>query len=572
MNSKQLNAITYNTTIGDSAFRLKAAEDAIPALQHDLNRLRGKAESQWREFAARLAAWTSRDVGETVRPVGIEQDLREARLINVIAVVLTVTELALTFFISLVFAVSAPFLLLVAVVSIFALKVGLLTLWRNDRQPQQTRRRLRRFVIAPSLAVTMLSLTALVFARTAGLFALLLLPFINLAICALSLGILGLSAGLFALGFLMSWSRHAEKRFNAVEREAVETRRVLQQAERVAEELRARRSGGTAAHAPSISAAGSSPASLPAQPAQPPRITASLTPQQTASRRNGSLLTVLALAAALWGGGCKIPGEAAQGGTSAPPPQAQQQAGTPSPAPATDSATMEIWLDWSLSAEDGPFREAARALLAALPELAAKHRITRVAAYQFGDRGWSAAEIFSLDLPAPETAKLGEAGEIFKGMKKEQEGQVNQQHLSRLREKLAAITPERLLPTQAVEPPCTDLRGALVRICETRLPQRRLVFLITDGADTCSRQLQTVSPAAADAALVVVILPEAPPANAQQTKVAQRAAQQRPDVALIQRRTEFQQAAPGAVVIPHFGNQIGAAEEAMAKLGKQPNQ
>src|SRR5207237_6044765 len=103
-----------------------------------------------------------------LRPVGIEQDLRDARVINLIAVFLTLTELVLTVVVSLVFAVSAPFLLLVALVSIFALKVGLLALWRNPQQPQQTRQRLRRYIIAPSLVVTMLALGALVFARTAG--------------------------------------------------------------------------------------------------------------------------------------------------------------------------------------------------------------------------------------------------------------------------------------------------------------------------------------------------------------------------------------------------------------------
>ncbi len=576
MQSKERTQIKFDVNNGAPDLRLKAAEEAIPVLRQELRRMSDKAMSQCREFAATLAAWTSSEVGESLRPVGIEQDLRDARMINLIAVFLTLTELLLTVVVSLVFLVSAPFLFLVALVSIFALKVGLLALWRNPQQPQQTRQRLRRYVIAPSLVVTMLALGALVFARTAGVLALLLLPLINLALCALSLGCLGLAAGLFALGFLMSWSRHAEKQFNALEREAVETGKVLQRVEKVAEELRAaklNRAPAQTVQTVQVDAPGVSP--LPA-----PRVsTAPVAMTQTvqAVRRNGSLLSVLIVALAMGSGGCNVSGGLGQmvnpsGVAAAPtssPAVVAEKAPAFSPGPAQgaqldEPVWLELWLDWSLSAEDEPYREAVRALLAALPELAMKHRLAHVTAHQFGAHGWNAPEIFNLDLPLPPAVELDEAGALFGGAKKQQVEQAEQQRLTQLRQKLAALTAERLLPLNAIEPPCTDVQGCLNRMAVSARPQRRLVFLISDFDDSCSHRLPSVSLAAANAALVAVILPEAQPVSAHGEPL-------RPDQLWMQRRDELMKAVPGAVVIPYFGDPLSAASAALSKLGKQPH-
>jgi hypothetical protein len=550
MQTKHLNQIKFNVTHGSPGLRLKSAEEAIPVLRQELNRLREKAESQCREFATMLAAWSSTDVGEAIRPVIIEQDLREARMVNIIAVILAITELVLTFFISLVFAVSAPFLLLIAVVAIFALKVGLLALWRDQQQPQQTRRRLRRYVIAPSLVVTMLALAMIFFARTAGLFALLLLPLINLAICVLSIGCLGLAAGLFAMGFLMSWSRHAEKRFNAIEHEAVETRRVLQHVEKVAEELRASKQS-------KISGTPVSPGALP-MPAS--RVTVSLTRREKNGSKGGSILPTLVLLIALCGGGCQISGSLARSSDQLiKPPQSTQQ--TPA---SSDAVFIEIWLDWSLSAEDQSYRETVKTLIGSLPVITARHRIAHISAYKFGNRGWNATEILSLDLPSPTAVKIEEVDEIFGQVRDEKEKQADQQYRSALREKFAAITPEALLPVNAIEPPCTDLQGVLNRIGATSQSQKRLVFLISDLNDTCSGSLQALSPAQANIALVAIVLPE------EQGDAAQSPDQPRPDQLWIKRRDEFQKAVPGATVIPYFGDPGSAVAEALSKHGNQP--
>lgn len=302
MQTKQLKQITFNVANGSPKSREGYADEAIPALRQDLVRLRDKAAGQCSEYKSAREAWMSQPLLGATRPVAIEQDLRHARLVNSVASVLTAAELVLTFFLSLIFLLNPFFALMLAIVALAALKAGLLATWGDETQPQLTRRRLRRWVIVPSLIVTLVSVVVLIFTRGVfGWLSLLLLPFINWWLCALSIGLLGLSAGLYSLGFLLSWSRHAEKRFDALEREAVATRRVLQQVERVAEELRAAR------RTSAMPAATASPDILHRQPAL------TTVPRNAGQKRIhgvggvGGSMSLLLLIGALGGGGCRLP-------------------------------------------------------------------------------------------------------------------------------------------------------------------------------------------------------------------------------------------------------------------------
>jgi hypothetical protein len=369
-------------------------------------------------------------------------------------------------------------------------------------------------------------------ARTAGVFVLLLAPFINLALGALSLGCLGLAAGLFALGYLLLWSAHAEKRFDALEREAVETSKVLQRAEKIAEEFRHLKLKRAVA-----------PMQLAHQLA-------------TSGRLNRSgVMTGLIAGFVLLGSGCDY---AESKGLAAHPV---------SVAPvAAQNLTMEIWLDWSLSAESEPFREAVQALIAVLPELAQAHGITRVTAYRFGERGWSAPQIIQLDLPLPKAVALDETGAFFGGARQQQQTQAQQQHLAELKQQLAALTPERLLPANVAEPPCTDIAGCLSRIFATAPQPRKLVWLISDLADTCTHQLSASALPAANTALVAIILPEVPPETPDHAVRPDHT--MRPEKLWQQRQDELLRAMPHAVAVPYFGDLPAAAVTALAHINQ----
>ncbi len=574
MQTKQLNQILFDVENGKRTRRLRKGEEALTRLRQEMVRLQEVAQTLREDFKVRLEAWTSQDATGAPRPVAREEDMREARLATVGAVMLTVTELATAFSIALIFLVNPVALLLVAMVGIFALKAGLLTLLRNDHQPQLQRRRLLRWIIAPSLTVTMLTLALLSFARLGGLLALLLLPLINIALCLFSLGALGLAAGLYSLAHQDRWSRHAERRYNAVEREAVETLRVLRQVEKIVAELRGEEafSGSSVGSAGNVGNAAN--AAMPAGDSQnllqrpAPIAPARSTAVAKVVARGGSFLSLIVLSVAFAvagaGSGCSLTGQAgapahapnangsAASSTDPASPSSASSASVPA-APSADAVVMEIWLDWSLSTSAQAYRESAQTLINALPELAIKHDIAQIKAFQFGKDGWNAAEILSLDLPLPQSAAMDEASRIFTPLQKEQQQRAAERRAALVRERLRNLKPESLLPQQAIEPPCTDLRGALHRMSVDARPQRRLIYLVTDGHDTCSKKLPPV--ALARAALVVVLLPEDTRANAMLS-----------DQSWEQRRAALQQAVPAAVIVPHFGDVASAGNAAMAKL------
>lgn len=543
MQKKPLNQIEFDTTHNTPDLRLRHAEESAPALRQDLMRLRDKAQGGFEQFKATVEAETGRAYNGPSRPVAIEQDMRYARLAKVVASVLTAAELAMAFFLSLIFLLNPLFALMLAMIAIVALKAGLLAAWRNDAQPLVTRRKLRQRVIVPSLVVTLVSAVVLIFTRgVLGWLALLLLPLVNWWLCALSLGLLGLAAGLYALGFLLSWSRHAERQFNAIEREAVETRRVLQKIERIIEELRPRPQGLPPATPSFSSASSSSSSGIAPRQAMP-------LPVRNAGKIGGFLSSLLLVAALT--SGCNL-SETMKPGQSAAAPASS--AIRPANEQSADGVRMDLWLDWSLSAEGGIYRETLQRLVAVLPELAAKHRVERVAAYAFGANGWNAREILNLELPTQPAVQSSEAAVLYGQVQNAQRKQSEEQYQSRLDDSLAAVKLENLLPGHAPEPRCTDLRGAIQRIAESAGPRRRLVFLLTDGHDTCSRGLQSVQMAKSNAAVVAVILPETPSGGGAR----------RSDQVWIERRAELEAAMPGAIVIPHFGDLAAAANEAMS--------
>ncbi len=558
MPKRKLKQIEFNITNGSPQTRLRKAEEALPMLQQEMVRLDDKAQTLREEHKGSLEAWTSRPINGSPRPVARQEDMREIRLADAGALVLTVTELALAFFIAIVFMVNPILLLLLAIVAIFALKAGLLTILRNDDQPQETRRLLRQWVIKPSLAITMLAIAVLVFARINGELALLLLPLINLALCFLSLGCLGLAAGFFALAYLLRWSRHAERHYNAVEREAMETLRVLRRAEQMLAELKS-------ASSPNPDLTTSDPPV--ALQRQPVGSSASGAGWGKVVRRGGSFLTLLLLVAL--GGGCTlsdklVPTPATQGAATSPStPQPSLPASPPSPQSgqtrSKQDVLMEIWLDWSLSASANAYRESAEALINALPELAAQYQVVHLTAHQFSDDGWNAPEILSLDLPAADNGKADEAVALFGNVRKEQEQRAARQHVELLRGKLRNLRPEALLPNQPMEPRCTDICGVLRRLAEDSRAQRKLVFLLTDGHNTCAKQLQQVS--LTRTAMVVVLMTEEGRANSRRPS----------NEGWERRRNELAQAVPTVVIVPHFGDLPSAADQAMAKLTSQPN-
>ena len=539
MTNKERKQIIFDSTCGTPELRRQKIQEALPSLQRDLERLRHDGAQQCEEYKRHLQAWLCQRVSGVTKPRAILSDLRLARMAKGVAYLLTAGELVLAFFLGILFGTNPGFLLLLAIVAVVAPK-SLLLIWHNEAQPQLTKKRLKNYVLIPSLLTVIVAINLLFLARSVmGALALLLLPFFSGAFYLLALGAIGLSSGLFAMAFLLSWSKHAEKKFKVTEQEAMATERARRQVQEIEKELQAED-----AREQAISPA--SRATLPA--AQHEYGLVVPLPKKGNSKVNSSLFSLFLLGA-LWYGGCDLHPEKS-GATTV-----TFAAVSPEEVPSTN---LEVYVDWSLSTASQPLSQAAQAIVVALPAIAEKHHVNRLTIHQFGQSGWNAVEITRLDLPDVAIGEESEAVKIFGQMKEAQLQQAQAQYHTKLQAALQPLNPALFLPpADFPEPPCTDLAGLFRRLASVRRANRTINIVVTDGHNTCQPELPQIKEISA--ATVVVLLPE-----------QERKAEPTPaDVQFNLRQEAITQALPSAVIAPYFGDINVAVEKACANQIKQ---
>lgn len=218
MSKRKLKKVQRSYASGSPDKRLAAARAAAVTLEQDRVRLLDSLDQQRDQYTRTREAWESRRIPGALRPLAIQQDVRDGRFYTIVGWVLAIAELALFWFFAAMLGVNPLFSLILATVLTWGLKAALLAIWRYPAQPLETKRRLQKFVLVPSLLLLLLAGGVLLFARAAsGALALLLLDGINISLFVLSLGCLGLAAGLFGLGYLLMWSRRAQVTYEKTE-------------------------------------------------------------------------------------------------------------------------------------------------------------------------------------------------------------------------------------------------------------------------------------------------------------------------------------------------------------------
>jgi hypothetical protein len=261
-------------------------------------------------------------------------------------------------------------------------------------------------------------------------------------------------------------------------------------------------------------------------------------PKQAPTVVRRSLFSVL-LVGALWGGGCATQEHASAvlaKTTTTPTPTAAV-----TPLTAIPPATLEVYMDWSLSAAAQPLQQAVQALLTALPTMVEQQRIQRLVLYQFGAHGWDAVEVARLDFPGQHAGAANEMGKLFGPVQEAQTAQAQTQYHNQLQTALQTLPVSSFLPpADFPEPPCTDLAGLLRRLATAPPGTRRINLVITDGHDTCQKGLPSVGTLTAPT--VVILLPEA-----EQSETPTPSGQQ-----FSRRQEAIAQAVPSAVIVPYF--------------------
>lgn len=534
MTNKERKQIIFDCTYGTPEWRGQKMQEALGSLQRDLERLRHDGAQQGEEYKRHWQAWQGERLHSVTKPRAILSDLRLARLAQGMAYLLTAGELVLACFLGLMFGTNPGFLVLLALAAVIAPK-SLLLIWHNETQPQLTKQRLKNWVLIPSLLTVIVAINLLFLARSVlGALALVLLPFFSGAFYLLALGAVGLSSGLFAMAFLLSWSQHAEKKFKATEQEALATERTLRQVQEIQREFHS-------ADKQTMPLA----AGMPWPAAQQEYGLVAPLPRATTAHVQRSLAALL-LVGALWSVGCHTTADNATVLAAAPVVE-------------TPITSLDIYVDWSLSAAAQPLIQTVQTLLAGLSALAEKHRVQQVTVYQFGPSGWDAVEVTRLALPLRQSHTSNEAEQIFGQMKQAQTQQAQAAYHAQLQAALQTLTPASFLPpADFPEPPCTDLSGLFRRLASAHHAEQVINLVLTDGHDSCQPTLAQVR--APSAATVVILLPE------QQRNDAPMPS----DVQFEVRQEAIAQALPHALIVPYFGELNAAIAKACAQQAPQP--
>ncbi|MBS1807439.1 MAG: hypothetical protein JST84_04530 [Acidobacteria bacterium] len=226
--------------------------------------------------------------------------------------------------------------------------------------------------------------------------------------------------------------------------------------------------------------------------------------------------------------------------------------------PSTD---LQVYVDWSISAEDESLKSFAELFLSNLPQIVEQQGVVNITVFQFGSDGWNAPKICTIDnFPALLPVSVGEAGEFIGRLKDAKQDEMMKQYRAQVRERLLGINAANLVPPENIpEPSCTDLNGVFKRIAEAHSERRQQFVVITDGHGSCDERLFPVKAPSAPVTLIVVLLPEKSRRKANQPKYRQ----------FEQRSDEIKQSISWAIVVPHFTDITSVLKESLVKSGNQ---
>ncbi|HWX43282.1 MAG TPA: hypothetical protein VN345_19215 [Blastocatellia bacterium] len=514
---------------GHPDHRLTAAEEAYVVIVQDVGRLQASVENQRHEFRRMLEAWLGIRIKETRPPHAIHEDVHTAWNVSFFACLLVIAELVLSYFLATIFAIPIVFAMMIALVAIAATEIGLHALWLNKQRPRENIRRLRRYIIAPALVVTLGALCLLFLARSLSQ----MFPdeVINISLFALSVGTLLLAAGLLGFAHVYFWSRRAERIYNRTERELALTASERRHVEKIMAACKDEDEAGPPAPGTQTTK------SLPSAKTAPNALAATI--EHTAPAILLALLALLPLSSA----SCAFK-------TSANPPS--NEAGKP-----VQQTFLDVYMDWSLSPESQPFESSVERFTKQAPEIVADLQVKRLSAYQFSTDGWSAREILAMDFPLPRQAPGDEASQLFGRKKAAKQEEADTKYREGIKQRLSSISKPDLLPPQSLpEPRCTDINGVIARILSSAGDARRIAIIFTDGHESCATRLSSrPAPSTQSCTVLFVLLPEAP--GRKETRSVQ----------FEDRSARIHSALPWAYVIAPHADLLKAISEAVGTNG-----
>lgn len=195
--------------------------------------LKEKAEADAQAFRRLLAAWSSEEAPDGVKPFAIPNDVHRAGLYLAAAFLTGLGEAGLAAWIFAHWQVPWWIGAVTAVVVTVVLHGAFHALAYEEQRPRRAIFLIKRYAVAPASLTFFLAFAVFALARYTydPTFVLILLPAFSIGLWLGTLSLLVLSAGLFTIAHILNWSRRAALEYWA-------TKRLMQENENFLSELR----------------------------------------------------------------------------------------------------------------------------------------------------------------------------------------------------------------------------------------------------------------------------------------------------------------------------------------------
>jgi hypothetical protein len=202
-----------------------------------------------------------------------------------------------------------------------------------------------------------------------------------------------------------------------------------------------------------------------------------------------------------------------------------------------------------------------------------REHVTKLNVFWLGDKGWMPEEKITFAIPPYKRAELvrREVGEFDKlrpdvadverlrneKALAEAEAQASSEYRSAVEKALSRFDVEAVVPPPTAGSPCTDLNGMLARFSEPTSAARRVLYIVTDGRESCEGEAGIRKAAFPENTAVVVVLIPGIDADGHDD--------------FEQRRAAFTEACARCEVVPFFMTDIDSVAAESFKKRRAPS-
>jgi hypothetical protein len=167
-------------------------------------------------------------------------------------------------------------------------------------------------------------------------------------------------------------------------------------------------------------------------------------------------------------------------------------------------------------------RQAGLNLIESVKKTVEREHVTKLNVFWLGDNGWTLEEKLTLAIPPYKRVELvrREAGEFDKlrpdvadverqrneKALAEATAQTSSEYHSDVEKALARFNVEAIVPPPTAGSPCTDLNGMMARFSELTSAARRVLYVVTDGRESCGGEAGIQKVAFPENTAVVIVL------------------------------------------------------------------